>query len=243
MWQRGSKASRDGQDSDIILLIDDQVKGPRTEPSSIQKGCWSNHQSSLNLQSLDEAMLAKTQNKIRRLTPLERRGKLPNFWYMLANEPSCLRARFLDRFDKPQEFWIYIRKDRCCSNCNPDFQLGKLDNHYLYSKRGNSLNAKRKKVLELITTQAKDQVSAAFPNPSFQPTVYCFILADQLTKLAKDAHIITNLDDLHKALRSWRFFQNYKEELFVKLRAVYYTIEEAIPQASQKATSQTQASS
>jgi hypothetical protein len=162
---------------------------------------------------------------------------------MLANEPSCLRARFLDRFDEPQEFRIHIRKDRCCSNCNPDFQLGKLDNHYLYSERGNSLNAKRKKVLELITTWAEDQVSTAFPNPSFQPTVYCFISADQLTKLAKDAHVITNLDDLHKALGSWRFFQNYGEELLVKLRAAHYTTGEAIPQASRKATSQTQASS
>lgn len=71
---------------------------------------------------------------------------------MLANEPSCLRVRFLDRFDEPQEFRIYIRKDRCCSNCNPKYQLGKLDNHYLYSERGNSLNIRRKKVLELITT-------------------------------------------------------------------------------------------
>ena len=217
MQQQGGRASRDGQDGDIILLIDDQVEDPQTEPLLIQKGCQSNHQSSLNLQSLDEAMLAETQNKIRKLTPPKRQGKLPNFWYMLANGPSCLRARFLDHFDKPQEFQIHIRKDRCCSNCNPNFQLSKLDNYYLYSERSNSLNAKRKKVLKLITTQVEDQVSTAFSNPSFQPTVYCFILVDQLIKLAKDAHVITNLDDLHKALGLWRFFQNYGEELFVKL--------------------------
>jgi hypothetical protein len=162
---------------------------------------------------------------------------------MLTNEPSCLRVRFLDHFDEPEEFRIHIRKDRCCSNCNLDLQLGKLDNHYLYSERGNRLNAKRKKVLEMITTWAEDQVSAALPNPSFQPTVYCFISADQLTQLAKDAHVITNLDDLRKALGSWRFFQSHGTELLAKLRAAHYAAEEAIAQASRKASSQIQASS
>jgi predicted ATPase len=162
---------------------------------------------------------------------------------MLANEPSCLRVRFLDHFDEPQEFQIYIRKDRCCSNCNPKYQLGKLDNHYLYSERGNSLNARRKKVLKLITTWAETQVSAAFPNPSFQPTVSCFMSEDQLTQLAKDAHVITNLDELYRALRSWRFFQTHGAELFANLRAAHYAAEEVITQASRKESYQTQVSS
>jgi hypothetical protein len=98
-------------------------------------------------------------------------------------------------------------------------------------------------VLELITTWAKNQVSTAFPNPSFQPTVYCFISADQLTQLAKDAHVITNLDKLHKALGSWRFFQTHGAELFANLRAAHYAAEEVITQASGKASNQTQASS
>jgi hypothetical protein len=224
MWQRGGRASRDGQDGEIILLIDEWVEGPRTDPPSIQK-------SRQNSQPQDADISAEKENKIRKLTLPERRGTLSSFWYMLANEPSCLRAPFLDHFDEPQEFRVHIRKDRCCSNCNPDFRLGKLDSHYLYCERGNSLNARRKMVLELITTWAEDQVSAAFPNPSFQPTVNCFISADQLTQLAKNAHVITNLDDLHKALGSWRFFQNYGTELLVKLRAAHYAAE-AKPQAS-----------
>ena len=144
-------------------------------------------------------------------------GKLPNFWYILANEHGCLRIQFLDHFDEPQEFWIHIRKDHCCSNCNPELQLSKLDNHYLYGECGNSLNARCKKVLELITTWAENQASVAFPNPLFKPTVYSFISADQLMQLAKDAHVITNLDKLHKALGSWRFFQTHSPELLVNL--------------------------
>jgi hypothetical protein len=235
MWQRGGRASRDGQDGEIILLVDEWVEGSRTAPPSIQKGRQINGQSSQDSQLLDEATSAEKQNKMRKLTLSERRGKLPNFWYMLANDPGCLRARFLDHFDEPQEFRIHIRKDRCCSHCNPDLQLGKLDNHYLYCERGNSLSARRKKVLGLVTTWAEDQVSAAFPNPSFQLTVHCFISADQLTQLAKDAHVIMNLDDLRKALGSWRFFQNYGVELLANLRAAHHATEEAVPRASRKA--------
>ena len=243
MWQRGGRASRDGQDGEIVLLIDDWVEGPRTTAPSIRRGRMSNHQSNQDSQLLDEAILAEEQNKVRNLALPERRGNLPNFWYTLANEPNCLRAQFLDHFDEPQEFRVHIRKDRCCSNCNPNRQLGKLDNHYLYGERGNSLNARRKKVLDLITTWAENQVSAAFPTPSFQPTVYCFISADQLTKVAKNAHLITNLDKLHKALGSWRFFQTHGAELLASLRAAHYAAEEAVTQASRKTSSQSQASS
>jgi len=93
-------------------------------------------------------------------------------------------------------------------------------------------------VLELITTWADNQVSAAFPNPSFEPIVYCFISADQLTQLAKDAHVITNLDELHKALGPWKFFQTHGAELLGNLRAAHYAAGEAITQASRKTSSQ-----
>jgi hypothetical protein len=243
MWQRGGRAGRDGQDGEIILLIDDWVEGPRIDSRPIPKGCQNDYQSSQNSQLLDEAILAEKQNKTTRLTLPERRNKLSNFWYMLANNPSCLRAQFLDHFDEPQEFRIYIRKDRCCSNCNPDLQLGKLDNHYLYGEQGSSLNARRKKVLQLVTAWAEGQISMAFPNPSFQPTVYCFISEDQLIQLAKDAHTIINLDQLCKALGSWYFFQSYGTELLAKLRAAYYATEKAIPQTFRKDSNQIRVSS
>lgn len=38
MWQRGGRASRDGQDGEIVLLIDDWVEGPQTTLPSIRKG-------------------------------------------------------------------------------------------------------------------------------------------------------------------------------------------------------------
>jgi superfamily II DNA/RNA helicase len=107
-WRRGGRTGRDGRDGEIILLIDDWVEGPRTDPPSIRKGRQNNRQSSQNSQPLDEALLAEQPNIIRKLTLPERRGKLPNFWYIFENEHGCLRIQFLDHFDEPQEFRIYI---------------------------------------------------------------------------------------------------------------------------------------
>src|SRR6266480_2663015 len=144
VWQRGGRTSRDGDNGEVIILIDEWVEGPRTSLPLIRKG-------SQNSQPQDEATLVDEQNKGKKLSLPERRGNLPNFWYTFSNESNCLRFRFLDRFDEPQDFRIYIQKDRCYSNCNHSYQLGKLDKHYLYSERGNSLNARRKKVVELVT--------------------------------------------------------------------------------------------
>ena len=234
VWQRGGRTSRDGQDGEVILLIDEWVEGPRTSPPLIRKG-------SQNSQPQDEATLVEEQNKAKKLSLPERRGNLPTFWYTFSNEPDCLRIRFLDHFGEPQEFRIFIRNGRCCSNCNHDYQLGKLDKHYLYSERGNSLNARRKKVLELVTTWAENQISKVFPDQSFQPTIYCFISADQLTQIVKDAHLIMDLDKLRKALGSWRFFRTHGAELFASLQAAYRTVEEeAMTKKSRNNSGQTE---
>jgi superfamily II DNA helicase RecQ len=237
LLQRGGRACRDGLDGEIILLVDEWVRGPLITAPPSQKGHQSNHKLRKNPQPQKEAGLVVDQQK---KTLTERRSKLPHFWYMFANDPSCLRARILEFFDEPEEYRVSIRKDRCCSNCNPDLDLGKLDNHYLYKEHGNRLDTKRKKVLELIATWGESQLSAIFPNALFQPTVYCFITEDQLTKLAREAHLITNLNELHIALGIWPFFKSHGTELLKQLRAAYYATE-GIPPSPKKAASQTQA--
>jgi superfamily II DNA helicase RecQ len=112
MWQRGGRAGRDGRDGEMILLVDEWVKGPRTTPPSVQKRRHNNRQSSQNSQPLNEAILEE-QDKIRKLTLPERRANLSDFWYTHTNEPSCRRSPYLDHFDEPQGFRIHIRKDRC----------------------------------------------------------------------------------------------------------------------------------
>jgi superfamily II DNA helicase RecQ len=219
MWQRGGRAGRDALDGEIILLVDEWVKGPRVDtPPSGKDG-----QSS---QDLDEDESIADQTKARNLTLPERRSKLPDFWYTLTNDSGCcLRARFLDHFDEPPEYRNCIRIDRCCSYCNPELDLGVLDKYYLYNERGNSLNARAKRILELLTDWGEGQLAEVFPNPLFQPTVYCFLSEDQLEQLAKDAREILNLDWLRNSLGSWRFFPTHGEKLFKQLRTAYYATE------------------
>jgi hypothetical protein len=73
---------------------------------------------------------------------------------------------------------------------------------------------------------AESQVSAVFPNLLFQPTVYCFISEDQLSWLMKNAHGITNLNELWSALESWHFFQSHGAELLRQLQAAYHATED-----------------
>jgi len=212
MWQRGGRAGRDGRDGEIILLVDEWVKGPRIDPlQSEEEDQW----------TLDEDEAIEDKEKTRKLTRTERRSKLPEFWYTLTNDPCCLRALFLDHFDEPQEYRVHIRADRCCSNCNPDIDLGILDKHYLHNERGNSFNARAKRIHELLTDWAKDQLPIVFPNSFFRPEVCSFISEEKLTRLAKDAREIMNLDGLRDSLGLWRFFTTHGEKLLRQLRTAY----------------------
>ena len=218
--QRGGRAGRDGLDGEMILLIDTWVKGPRMSFAANQNQPGI-HKSRQKIRAPDEDGPTAGQTKTA-LTLAERRSKLPNFWYMLANETDCLRLRFLAHFNEPKKFHVRIRKDRCCSNCNPELNLDELDKYYLYNERGNNINKRRKLMLERLTSWGESQLAAAFPDALFQPIVSSFISDDQLMQLVKDAHIITNLEDLRRALGSWYFFPSHGAELLKELRAVYY---------------------
>jgi superfamily II DNA helicase RecQ len=227
MWQRGGRAGRDGFDGEIILLVDEWVKGPRVDAPQ------SEDQWTLDEEDEDESIADEA--KRRNLTPTERRSKLPDFWYALTNDPCCLRAQFLDHFDEPQEYRTNIRVDRCCSNCNPELDLGILDKHYLHNERGNSFNARAKRIHELLTDWAKDQLPVIFPTPFFRPEVDSFISEEQLTRLAKDAREIMNLDGLRDSLGSWHFFRTHGEKLLKQLRTAYYATEDIKNQPRKKA--------
>jgi hypothetical protein len=57
----------------------------------------------------------------------ERRGKLPVFWYNLINQPVCLRETIWDYFKEPNESRRMVPADRCCSKCQPKYDLGLLN--------------------------------------------------------------------------------------------------------------------
>ena len=150
------------------------------------------------------------------MTDEERRSKLTDFWYLIANDEGCLRQRFLQEFNEPPEFATDIRL--CCSNCNPnELGLGRLDKHYLYHERGPSLTARHKRMLTHLTAWCECQLLTVFPNPSFRPIADCFLPKDQLTRIVKDPTAAINLSCLRTVLGPWHYFEEYGEALWKEL--------------------------
>jgi superfamily II DNA helicase RecQ len=232
-WQRGGRAGRDGKDGEMILLVDEWVQGERKSHRADESVALSDELEEPEdlaeleeLEGLEELEDSGNSNpeksKRKKLSDYERRGKLSDFWYKIANDDSCLRERFLDFFDEPSEYRTNIRKERCCSSCNEEYHLGKLDKHYLYAERGNALNKKRKKILESITKWADEQLPTLFPRAAFDLVTCCFLTDEQRTSLAKNAHIIFNLDNLQETLGPWHFFNTHGEALLKELRAAHH---------------------
>jgi superfamily II DNA helicase RecQ len=209
-WQRGGRASRDTHDGEVILLVDAWLQGPRIQPSQ---------RSRLARQELPESPLddhdinIKSTSRSQQLTPEERRGKLPEFWYILANSSTCLRNHFLDYFDESLEYRHETRTERCCSNCNPEFQLNGLEHFYLYHEAGPAISAHSKGILKSIDKWANQQINVAFSNRSFIPTANSFLSSERQERLARFAHEIFKPEDLRVHIAPWDFFDSHAEEL------------------------------
>jgi hypothetical protein len=147
----------------------------------------------------------------------QRRANLPDFWYTLANSekttpPKCIRRQFLERFQEPDEYNTAIRIDRCCSNCNPEYKLNKLDQFYLYHERGPRANNKTKQVLEALDKWAKEQMYSVYQGCKFIPVSTLFLPEDQRDKVAKNAHLILDMDSLRDVLESMLQDQNFQNQ-------------------------------
>lgn len=106
LWQRGGRACRLGQDGRIIILVDQWIQGGIKKHGVKRKIHAKNDDLEDNLSSADSDDEVKVAGPERpqkggSLSHEERRAKLPEFWYLLANEPTeCLRKRFLDYFNE-----------------------------------------------------------------------------------------------------------------------------------------------
>ena len=224
MWQRGGRACRNGCDGETIILIDEWVDGNRsTQKPKNAKNRGKTRSSSgavVSGGSVDEAQGPK------KLTNEQRRANLPDFWYTLANSekqepPKCIRRQFLEHFQEPDEYKAAIRTDRCCSNCNPEYRLNKLDQFYLYHELGPRANNRTKQVLKALDEWAKDQMNSVYKGCAFKPVSTLFLSQDQRDRIAKNAHLILDMDSLRTALGSWYFFDTHGRALLDTLRNSY----------------------
>lgn len=240
MWQRGGRAARNGQDGEIVILVDEWVIGDRLVHSSGQKASIPTGELDDITQDADQEEdggKEPSNRKKRSRTDPERRGMLPEFWYQLFNNQDCIRRRILDYFQEPAEYRGAIREHRCCSNCNPEYKLGLMDKHYMHHELGNRLTKARKEIDEDIGSWAEARYRAVYDGTFFRSQPVCFLSKGQRIQLSKDAHEILNIDHLRMAIGPWDHIDAYGEELLKAVRQSYYDTRE---RASTKRSSQSQ---
>lgn len=249
-WQRGGRAARDGNAGELIILLEHWVKGPRTVVATSDPlghnpltaaGLFSDDSDDDGSGDESQGIPIATPSQISQIsTPRpgsnvrsskarvtkaeqaerERRGRLPYFWYRLANEPDCLREQFLRQFNEPLQYRQDINRRRCCSHCNPrSLDLGPLDLHYLYKERLNGkLDAGQKRAEARLLGWCESQLPRAFPKANFRPNTELFLPHDQLLRVIRDPAASISTRHFHEALGPWEW-PEYNDELWEEFRS------------------------
>jgi hypothetical protein len=141
-----------GQNGKVIILIEQWTKGHRKKlPTEHGEDLSSTDESEENAEELQEGS---------RSTLEERRVKLPDFWYRLANQPGeCLWKQFLDYFNELEELRGRIRCNRCCSNCNLEYQLDD-PTRCLYNERGSKPGKMDEIIIKILNNWGRSFLSS-----------------------------------------------------------------------------------
>ncbi|OXV06221.1 hypothetical protein Egran_06012 [Elaphomyces granulatus] len=143
----------------------------------------------------------------------ERRGKLPDFWYNLINQPVCLRETIWDYFKEPNESRRMVPADRCCSKCQPKYDLGLLNldrypKYYTYVEKGPKANKMGKQIGKTVV----------FPNMPFVLNSTCFLSSSQQELLERYGRQIFGFKDLEEHLGTWEYLDTYGHRLLEVIR-------------------------
>ena len=211
--QRGGRASRDKLDGEMIMLLPEWTSGERSSGPGRKK------KEKRNQNSSNSGLEAGEDQKAKKLTDEQRRSNLSDFYYNLANSerkdpPICIRRQFLDFFNEPNEYRSGRRPERCCSNCNPQYRLGKLEGFYQYHELGRRANQRTKLVSKALDKWAEEQACLLYKHCAFFPESTLFLSQDLRDKLAKNAQSVLDLQSLERLMGSWRFIKSHGQALF-----------------------------
>lgn len=233
LWQRGGRACRIGQDGKIIILIDQWMRGGIEKRAMKRNICASDGDLEKDASLADSDNEAEEADPERRqkgghLSHEERRGKLPEFWYLLANEPTgCLRKRFLDYFNEPERFRSHTRFDRCCSSCNPEYQLND-PTRYLYTERGFKPGEMDKTIINQLKNWSRDAIPSTFEGAKFKPDRSSILAEEECAQLATYIQQATyserecfNAKDLRTILGTWSWSDQLAERLVAVLKSTF----------------------
>lgn len=226
LWQRGGRSSRDRGNGEMIFLFPAWTKGNPVFLS--RKG---------PNQSTEEPTGAT------RLTPEQRRGKLPDPIYQLINHNGCPREFFLDHFREPQEFRNSNQTSRCCDFHNPEYRLGDLSRFYMYQERGQSVTPRIKAVWRMIDAWVDRTSKEWFDGFLFPADAgsTAFLSTEERGSIAIAS---PNREDTQAKVEKWQYAKEYGEELvsFV-CRAYLETLEYTQPKKPRRRVHQVQSSS
>ena len=233
LWQCGGRSCRLGQDGKMIILVDQWIQGGIKKRAAKRKIHAKNDDSDENISLADSDDEAKEPSHERlqkggRLSHEERRAKLPKFWYLLANEPTeCLRKRFLDYFNEPEVFRSNTRRDWCCSNCNPEYQVSD-PTRYLYTEHGSKPGEMDEIIINRLKDWSKEVLSNTLKGLKFIPDRSSILAEEQCAHLAiyiKNATYSMRqcfqAEDLRAILRIWTFSDQLADGLVDVLKNAY----------------------
>jgi superfamily II DNA/RNA helicase len=242
LWQRGGRGSRDGQDGEVILLADEWAFGPRDEVAARKysrqlKSRKTPHgrstedtiecSSGAPTENCSEEEVLQQEQASNTLSDKDRRERLPVFWHNLINTCLCIRKQFLDFFKEPEGSDNSARQERCCSYCNPEFALEDPVKYYLYSEKGPSYNNKRKLIEEDLEKWAWSKCREIMSKDKVIPTDGYVLTKSQRIELARYAHQVLKKEDILSRLKSWRWYDQFGNNLFEELRKAYYKHEKS----------------
>jgi superfamily II DNA helicase RecQ len=217
IWQRGGRAGRDGEEGEIILLVDEWIWGDRSHQQKSQL----QSQRELSSLSVEDSNLPPQKGKGKQKSEFQRRSELPDEVYLLVNlEDGCLRQAILDYFGEPQEFRAAINRDRCCSRCNPG--MLSLDDicRYLYTENGPKMTARRKVVMKKLEDWLKIISTTIYENPMFEPDQYSIMSKELIYELAVRSDEINSTADLQKISGKWELYNMYEADLFALVNPI-----------------------
>jgi hypothetical protein len=117
-----------------------------------------------------EICFDQTTKKPARLSPLQRRGKLPDYLYNFCNtEEGCLREIILDHYKEPTNLRGPKDVDFCCSNCNPTLaELASLPS-LPKTRKKRKVDKDRMAISILMKAQCAERVIQKYPRLKLAP--------------------------------------------------------------------------
>ena len=224
LWQRGGRGCRDGEEGEMILLVEEWAIGDRTYPRSKVRPDLSQISASTSTAtgSEDTAQDAGTQKKLRK-DNLERRDALADEVYDLINGSHCLQEIFLDFLQEPDSFRSETNTARCCCRCNPNIlALHDIERFLTTETKPAVRNRFQKRALSRLEAWADGIVKDICPPDMIIGCERQLIISPKLLKsIAANFDSINNVEELREVAGKWALFDKYAGQILQIVQDVY----------------------